>query len=307
MRKALYVCLGLAGVVAAVAAGTVTTGAAQDATQGAVERMAQDGQPGSRAPGRLVCGTRDLDQATATAVEEYTRGVLDRSAGIQLTASKVIPVYVHRIHPAAGGGSVTSTQVKNQIKVLNAAFAGSGFSFRLMSTDDTYNNAWYRAQPDTTAERQMKTALRRGGSNALNFYVSKPGGDLLGWATFPSSYASNPKADGVVVIYTSLPGGSAAPYNLGDTGTHEVGHWMGLYHTFQGGCTAPTKGDFVTDTPAERSAAFGCPVGRDSCTGAKYPGVDPIFNFMDYTDDSCLDEFTTNQMDRMNNQWTAYR
>jgi hypothetical protein len=288
VRKALYRFLSL-GVVAAAATAGLMTGTAQ------VGAQADDNR------GRLVCGTVHPDEATQRAIEERTAAIL-RGPHTAKTASRVIPVYVNRIYKTgAASENVSNAQVIAQIAVLNKAFAGSTFSFKLISTKNTTNSAWYAAKIGSSAEKAMKTKLRMGGSNALNIYLTKPTGGLLGWATFPSGYTSKPKEDGVVMLFSSLPGGSSAPYNLGDTGTHEVGHWLGLYHTFQGGCSG---GDSVSDTPAEASPAFGCPVGRNTCSAA---GLDPITNFMDYTDDSCMNRFSAGQRTRMGSQWNAYR
>jgi hypothetical protein len=100
----------------------------------------------------------------------------------------------------------------------------------------------------------------------------------------------------------SMPGGTIENYELGFTASHEVGHWLGVAHRFQNGCS--TTGDRVDDTPAERFPTSGCPEGQDTCTD---PGVDPIHNYMDYSYDACYEEFTAGQAKRMAQQWLYVR
>ena len=256
------------------------------------------------------CPVHPTDEQLADMERDFAekKAELSRSGNVSNATGGTINVYFHVIRSgtSVSQGNVPSSQISQQISVLNSAFAGTGWSFNLAATDITTNSTWFNSCDSSSSESAMKNALRQGTADDLNLYSCNPGGGLLGWATFPSSYNSQPKMDGVVVLFSSLPGGSAAPYNEGDTATHEVGHWMGLYHTFQGGCARNvTGGDQVADTPAEKSPAFGCPGGRDSCRNIA--GLDPIENFMDYSDDFCMFKFTSGQDARMDSQFTAYR
>ena len=257
-----------------------------------------------------TCGAVDASPAEREQVDaqlEIIQSLRARSTSDDLTASHTIPVYFHVIQSASGtnvaNGYVSTADLDQQIAVLNSGYRASGFSFARTGVDYTVNADWFaNTAPGSAQEKSMKTSLRKGGSNALNLYTANLSGGLLGWATFPWDYAKKASMDGVVILWSSFPGGTSANYNLGQTATHEVGHWMGLWHTFQGGCTAP--GDSVSDTPAEATAAFGCPAKRDTCSSA---GVDPIHDFMDYTYDSCMTSFTAGQNTRMKSSWTSYR
>jgi pregnancy-associated plasma protein-A len=221
-----------------------------------------------------------------------------------------IPVYFHVVSPDGIIANVTQAQIDAQINVMNLGFRGrlggadSGVSWVLAGVTRSVNADWYNAGPGSPAEREMKKALTRNAPRALNYY-STTAGVYLGWAYLPGLSASRMYLDGIVVDWESMPGTSttyANRYDLGYTATHEAGHWLGLEHTFYGGCNA--KGDFVDDTPAERTPTSGCPFGKDTCADA---GLDPIHNFMDYSYDSCYFEFTAGQSQRMQDHYLFFR
>jgi hypothetical protein len=265
---------------------------------------------GAAAKGGHGGDTRDISVAEQKAIEARTAEMLKakaaRGVGVPkgALASATVPVYIHVMRDAAGNGDVTAAQISAQIAELNQDFAGgessaaakTGFSFTLAGVDRYNNTQWHQDKQSSTYRKKT----RLGGKNALNIWLVDFA--YLGIATFPWDYARQPGLDGIRVQYTSLPGGSATNYDLGKTASHEAGHWFGLYHTFQGGCTATN--DEVADTPAQSSASSGCPTGRDSCS---LPGLDPIHNYMDYSYDSCYNQFTPGQSTRMSDMWTAYR
>jgi hypothetical protein len=250
--------------------------------------------------GATPAGARGAPPQREPALDDSDIEIEGAKPKVGKSFSATIPVYFHVITDGAEG-NVTNQQIRDQIAVLNQTFGGTGFRFVLAGIDRTDNATWFNAKANGSANNKMKEALHRGGSNALNIYTSLAGG-YLGYATFPKAVESRPLIDGIVLAYGSLPGGDIENYDLGYTATHEVGHWLGLYHTFQGGCNG--NGDFVSDTPEMLVPTSGCPEGKDTCPA---PGVDPIHNYMDYSYDACYREFTAGQTTRMRQHYLEYR
>lgn len=300
--KALSAAVLIAGTAGYVSAVGVGAEAEQQRGQGRAAEL----NPRTRLD---RCATREVPDDQFATIEQMLNASSD-SGGLV-----IVPVYWHIITTTKGDGDVSGL-VPAQMQVLNNAYAGSNFAFELKGVQVIKNNSWHFSAIESAEEQQMKNTLRRGGPETLNIYTTN--GDVyLGWATPAFYYKFFPKYDGVVVWWATLPGtglaGAAAEepdgiltYDQGDTGTHEVGHWLGLDHTFGpgNGCTAP--GDKVKDTPVEAEPQFYC-AQRNSCAGAPFPGDDPITNFMDYVDDVCMDHFTPEQEKRMRKQWHSFR
>jgi Pregnancy-associated plasma protein-A len=244
---------------------------------------------------------RDITAAEQQAIMQRTSSRLTSISGATASSTRLaarvrIPVHVHVMRDRAGRGNVTRWQVTRQIEVLNNSYRSTRFRFRLASLDRFKNTAWHHDRQSA----RYRARTRTGGANALNIWLVDF--QYLGIATFPWDYPKKRRADGIRVHFGSLPGGRIANFNRGQTATHEAGHWLGLFHTFQGGCTE--LNDQVNDTPAQASPTSGCPAGRDSCTMS---GMDPIHNYMDYSFDRCYREFTRGQASRVDRMWAAYR
>lgn len=214
-----------------------------------------------------------------------------------------IPVVVHVIHRTDGLGYVDEATVRRQIQVLNedfGALSGSlgedGFNtkiqFHLVQVTWTANNNWFLDMD----EYGFKSTLGWDQNHYCNIYVNSAGG-YLGYSYFPQEDAGS-VYDGLVIYYETFGGRDEgiSPYNQGRTTIHEMGHYLGLEHTFQGygAClNGYGVGDLILDTPAESTDHYGC-TQTYTCGSP-----DPIHNYMNYTDDLCMNQFTSEQGNRM--------
>jgi hypothetical protein len=237
-----------------------------------------------------------------------------------------IPVVVHVVHDF-GPENISDNQVKSQIDALNRDFNGASaqelglrFEFFLAKIDPwgkCTNGITRTISPYTVhglgdrsaSSREQLTSLVSWASDRyLNIWVVRSiDQTILGYSDIGVS--GNPKMDGVVVRYKSFGEVEAVapPYNKGRTTVHEVGHWLSLHHPFQMGetcCLNPeipcdSCGDYVCDTPNMDSTAQGCPSQWQNCKGNSALKTAPIHNFMGYTDDACMNEFTKGQLARV--------
>ncbi|EME81335.1 uncharacterized protein MYCFIDRAFT_38561 [Pseudocercospora fijiensis CIRAD86] len=261
------------------------------------------------------CGTRTPPQWHLKQLKVVDSETNSRLEPIEITT------YVHVVTTPSKKTSVTPEMIVTQMQIMNDAYSQIGISFTLGDFDLTVNKQWARSTP----MRNMKRSLRKGTYSSLNLYfmsdLKDEDGipDLLGQCGFPhvDATASIFTLDGCVILADTLPGGNKTAYNHGLTAVHEIGHWFGLFHVFQMDshfmsrpllpCTGVGDGDLVDDTPPQSTATRGCPAEntKDSCPNL--PGYDSIHNFMDYSSDACMNEFTPGQGDRARAKYREMR
>jgi Pregnancy-associated plasma protein-A/Secretion system C-terminal sorting domain/Fibronectin type III domain len=255
-------------------------------------------------------------------IEQHTHDHIQ--SGVQERVVITIPVVVNVVWNTASE-NISDAQIQSQMTVLNndfrrlnadagntpAAFAGLAadceFNFCLAVRDPNGNaTTGIRRQQTTVTAFGTNDAMKftaQGGLDAwpsdkyLNMWVCDISGGILGYAQFPGGAAST---DGVVMDYQyfGTTGTATAPFNGGRTATHEVGHWLNLRHIWGDDNTSCTGSDQVADTPNQADENYGCPAfPQVSCSNG--PNGDMFMNYMDYTDDACMNMFSAGQKARM--------
>ena len=218
-------------------------------------------------------------------------------------------IVFHVIQNSSGRGAVSDNQIRSQVAVLNEDFGAlsgtlgeRGFNTRLnfvlAGITRSVNDSWFNDRD----EMAYKRALAWDPNRYINIYTNSAGG-YLGYSYTPQLNAGEIH-DGVVMLYEVVGGRDSGVdvYDQGRTLVHELGHYFGLLHTFEEGCTNSYRsGDLIVDTPAEAEEHYDC-IETHTCGSA-----DPIHNYMNYTPDSCMNRFTREQANRMVCSIMTYR
>ncbi|CEJ82721.1 hypothetical protein VHEMI02770 [[Torrubiella] hemipterigena] len=219
----------------------------------------------------------------------------------------VIDTYMHIVAESNSteGGYALRKDVEEQFQVLVDGFKGSGINFTLKDISWTVKKDLSNLRGGTQPQAK---ALRKGGYNTLNLYYVKFIDGAGGYCNYPVRNPSKSQMldDGCWQRISTMAY-NKTPRKMVKTTTHEVGHWLHLFHPHEGGCNNP--GDHVDDTPAEKLEEFKiyeCN-NKDKDTCPKMPRKDPIHNYMAYVFDSCKDHFTPGQKERMRVAWDKLR
>ncbi|KAJ5584101.1 uncharacterized protein N7459_003901 [Penicillium hispanicum] len=281
---------------------------------------------------RGICATQDPDPAFLDAVQRVKAD--ENSTHPMASEARQGPIEIetwfHIIASNSEIDQVSDDMINSQISILQTAYGDASIQYRLQGVSRHVNDVWARDGDDVA----MKKALRRGTYRTLNVYFqtdlqASPGqagrlgnrgasmandqsSSVLGFCTLPdpsvnaSSTPADYVKDGCNILAKTMPGGSLDLYNRGGTAIHEIGHWNGLLHTFQGeSCSADNPGDYISDTPQQSTPTDGCPARKDSCPDSS--GLDAVHDFMDYSSDVCYESFTPGQIQRMRNMWVTMR
>jgi hypothetical protein len=229
--------------------------------------------------------TSDCDNGHTTIKPEYNN------------VNVTVDVVFHILHDN-GIGDIPDAQCARQVQVLNQDYQGTGISFNLAGVTHHNNRHWHNDR----REAQYKSQTGWDRDLYMNVWVNTASG-YLGYAYYPDGSAGS-NVDGIVLNYLACGGRNEGdpPYDQGRTLVHEAGHYFGLQHTFEGGCcNSYTCGDKIMDTNEESGPFYYCGP-RETCGNP-----DPTTNFMDYSEDLCMYEFTPEQENRMGCSIVTYR